>query len=218
MSNQEPSGCLFAIFKLLGISLGGQSSTQTRLPYRLRDDFLSNAERSFYHVLCQAVGDRGTIFAKVNLADLFYVVQPQENQAYRNKIDRKHVDFVLADKRTTQPLMCIELDDSSHHRNDRVERDRFVDDVFRVAGMRLIRVRAARNYDLADVRRQIDTAFTQSFPAVPQQAIEIEKPMCPKCGVPMVKRTSTKRQNKGASFWGCINYPKCREIVSGTYR
>ncbi|MBI1371535.1 MAG: hypothetical protein GC159_02055 [Phycisphaera sp.] len=29
----------------------------------------------------------------------------------------------------------------------------------------------------------------------------------------MVLRTATKGQNAGGRFWGCPNYPKCREIV-----
>ena len=42
-------------------------------PYRIRDDFLSPAELSFYHVLKSVVGTRLLICPKVSLSDLFFV-------------------------------------------------------------------------------------------------------------------------------------------------
>jgi restriction system protein len=38
-------------------------------------------------------------------------------------------------------------------------------------------------------------------------------PVCPKCRRPMVLRTAKQGSQKGRSFWGCANYPKCRELV-----
>jgi len=37
--------------------------------------------------------------------------------------------------------------------------------------------------------------------------------LCPKCGASMVLRTAAKGNNKGKQFYGCSNFPKCREIV-----
>jgi restriction system protein len=37
-------------------------------------------------------------------------------------------------------------------------------------------------------------------------------PTCPRCAVKMVARQSTEG---GRRFWGCPNYPKCKEIVFG---
>jgi len=39
---------------------------------------------------------------------------------------------------------------------------------------------------------------------------------CPKCGSEMVKRTAKQGKNKGNSFWGCKNFPKCRAVVNIT--
>jgi ssDNA-binding Zn-finger/Zn-ribbon topoisomerase 1 len=38
-------------------------------------------------------------------------------------------------------------------------------------------------------------------------------PLCPKCGIPMVVRIATQGENKGNQFYGCSNYPKCRQIM-----
>jgi restriction system protein len=36
-------------------------------------------------------------------------------------------------------------------------------------------------------------------------------PTCPSCGVKMVQRTATKGRSEGSSFWGCRNYPRCKQ-------
>ena len=47
-------------------------------------------------------------------------------------------------------------------------------------------------------------------PTVPAEPTD-QAPMCPRCGVPMVLRTARKGGHKGADFYGCPNYPRCRE-------
>ncbi len=39
-------------------------------------------------------------------------------------------------------------------------------------------------------------------------------PVCPKCDVPMVKRIAKRGTNQGKEFWGCPNYPRCKQIVN----
>ncbi|WP_459557628.1 PDDEXK family nuclease [Lacunimicrobium album] len=145
----QPAGCLGQFLRLLGIGSGTRTEV---LPYRLRDHFLTKAEFSFYSVLRSAVGDRAVVLCKINLNDLFYVAKQNENQGARNRIDRKHVDFVLCDVKTMQPVVAIELDDRSHERADRRERDGFVDRVFEVAGLALVRIRAQRGYNPGELR------------------------------------------------------------------
>ena len=38
--------------------------------------------------------------------------------------------------------------------------------------------------------------------------------LCPKCGALMIKRTASKGQYAGKSFYGCSNYPECRSIIN----
>lgn len=37
-----------------------------------------------------------------------------------------------------------------------------------------------------------------------------DAPCCPECRRPMTKRTARRGENRGAKFWGCTAYPKCR--------
>jgi restriction system protein len=40
---------------------------------------------------------------------------------------------------------------------------------------------------------------------------EYWKPTCVNCGTKMVLRTA---RNRGRQFWGCVNYPRCRSVMS----
>ncbi len=123
------------------------SSSSSDVPdYRLRDDFLSRAELAFLRVLRVAVGDRAAVLCKVNLGDLFFSPRRWRERIDRNRINRKHVDFLLCDTATMKPLCAIELDDSSHDREDRIARDAFVDGVFASAGLALLHVRVRAVY------------------------------------------------------------------------
>ena len=55
-----------------------------------------------------------------------------------NKIRSKHIDFALADE-DTNIIALIELDDKSHERPDRIERDEFVNAVLKNTGYVLLR-------------------------------------------------------------------------------
>lgn len=89
-------------------------------PYYVRDNFLSPAELNFFHVLRMVVGNRAVLLTKVGLGDVFWVKKndPSRYRIYTNKIDRKHVDFLICHSVTMQPIIGIELDDKSHQRAD----------------------------------------------------------------------------------------------------
>lgn len=93
----EPAGCIGFLFQLLGIGNLGDNTSSEPLPYRKRDVFLSAAELKFFHALTQTVGQHFHVCAKVRIGDLLYVVNRYQNLAHANKIERKHVDFVLCD-------------------------------------------------------------------------------------------------------------------------
>jgi predicted RNA-binding Zn-ribbon protein involved in translation (DUF1610 family) len=214
MTPTEKPGCLPTILQRLG--LGQKQEPEQSLPYRLRDDFLSPAEASFYQVLHSIVTDRLLICPKVGLGDIFFVARPNENAAYRNKIDRKHVDFLLCDPKTLKPLMGIELDDSSHQRARRVTRDEFVDEVFAIAHLPLLRIPASHSYDTRAVAAQLKAALQSRPQPAAAPPTETTVPLCPKCGVPMVLRTAQRGSRQGEQFYGCPNYPQCRELIPVT--
>ena len=54
----------------------------------------------------------------------------------------------------------------------------------------------------------------QEKPFVPSAKYQFTVPLCPKCHVPMVRRTAKKGANQGNAFFGCPNFPKCRQIIN----
>src|SRR5688572_14560184 len=100
MPRNGPPGCLAALFPWL---FGSSDASAPTFPYKLSDSFLTPAEASFYRVLRPAVGEAYVICPKVNLGDLFFVPRPHENRAALNRIDRRHVDFVLCDPENLRP-------------------------------------------------------------------------------------------------------------------
>jgi hypothetical protein len=207
-------------------------------PYALRDDFLSPAEQSFYQVLRTVVSNRLVICPKVALGDLFFAKtgDARQNRIFLNRIDRKHVDFLLCGPKTMRPMVGIELDDKSHDRPERQERDLFVNGVFAAAKLPLVRVPARRGYAAAELHSTLAHYFGQQEPAPeaasvaaanervavkpsppnptePIRADAAAGPRCSKCGGEMVLRTAKTGANQGGKFWGCSNFPRCRGVV-----
>lgn len=165
MATKKKFSLLEFILRLLGLWRGdsksddevsvqqSQDAAAEAFPYHLRDDFLSAAEFSFYSVLRETAGNQAVICAKVSLSDLFWVKRTDaaKHRTYTNKIDRKHIDFLLCDPLTMKPLLGIELDDKSHQREDRKQRDQFVDGVFAAAGLPLLHVPVKRAYVISEI-------------------------------------------------------------------
>lgn len=148
------SGCLSLIATLIFGPLKSKEIQDEVLPYKLRSNLLSAAEFSFYKVLETAIQGKLEIQCKVRLADIFYTPYGT-NVMHFNRITGKHVDFLLCDTQTMKPVLAIELDDSSHDRPDRKQRDNFVDEVFKVAELPLLHVQAKRAYQPEELFAQI---------------------------------------------------------------
>lgn len=127
-------------------------------PMRLvqrRDHLMTPAEQAFFAVLDPIVRPTCMISSKVRLADLFDVRQGKGQQTAFNKICSKHVDFVLTDPETSRILCAIELDDSSHQRSDRIERDNFLNQLCATNRLPLLRIPFAWSYSAQELRAKL---------------------------------------------------------------
>ena len=159
------------IFLLLGFALVlGLLAVLLRLfvprreaAYRQRE-FLSPAERSFLGVLSQAAGDDWRVFAKVRIADVLTPAKGMSRSRWQsafNAISAKHFDFLLCDPADCVPKLAVELDDQSHEKPSRRRRDRLVEAACGSAGLPLLRVKAARAYQIFEIRERIRDAMAQ---------------------------------------------------------
>lgn len=198
----------------------------SRTPYERQDYFLSAAEKCFYDVLMELVGEDITICPKPAVREVLRVRADvkKDRQKYFNWISQKHVDFVLCDRDSMEILCAVELDDSTHNRRDRHQRDAFMDKAFQKAGLPLFHVPCRKVYGARELRELCEFLYgkdkrpVKDFLYEQQDTDEAEEeweempPLCPKCGVPMVLRTAARGEYRGQQFYGCPNFPRCREI------
>lgn len=130
--------------------------------YQKKDSLLTEAEKQFFTVLQQVVGECYLIFSQVSLLEILSpIAGPSSRLRYsaHNRIQAKHIDFLLCEKETTRPLVAIELDDSSHSRADRTARDDFLNDAFKSANLPLLRIRVASHYDSVTLQASINSVL-----------------------------------------------------------
>lgn len=222
------------------------TSKDDSLSFVSRQTLFSPAERSFLGVIEKALDNKYRVFGKVRLGDLVMPAKGLSNSKRftgLNKVNQKHIDFVICSVTDLAVLGVVELDDQSHKREDREVRDVFVDRALNSAGIPIARFSAKKGYQIQEVRVKLAEAFKLDLsmaPAprlaaqdsVPLQPISVEEPeqttaaptpviqdtmpICGKCGAPMIKRQAKTGVHAGKFFWACTTYPKCREVAAIT--
>ena len=86
----------------------------------------------FYNVLLEIAKELDYIlFSQVSLYNIISMQDSLDystHTKYFNKIASKSIDFVLVDKKCRIKL-CIELDDNTHKKKNRIERDNFINEL-----------------------------------------------------------------------------------------
>lgn len=152
---------VFAVLAILKAKLTGSGPKAG--VYYLKKSLFTPAERSFLGVLEPVLPPGVRVFGKVRLEDIFGVVKGLnacERQSARNRINRKHVDFLLVRATDLAPLAGIELDDSSHEEDDRQQRDAFVDSVFASASLPLLHVAVQKTYNPSEVKAKVASVLS----------------------------------------------------------
>ena len=134
-----------------------------KYPFRKNRYFLNDSEKKLFYALKDiATAHRLHVFAKVRMEDLFWLPDIYERYRYRAMVRSRHIDFVLCDYANINPVLGIELDGPSHNLPERQERDRFVDDVFKDAGLPILHIPVADFYDPKAIATQISAALSPS--------------------------------------------------------
>lgn len=151
-------GLIVVVAVAVAISRGGFADVEEKAKYRYnrKNFFLTRAEHECYDALVEAVGTEYRIFAQVHLPTLVdHTVRGQDWRAALAHINRKSVDFVLCDKAYLSPKLATELDDKSHERPDRQERDREVERILHEAGVPLLRIENRGNLNPSELSQRI---------------------------------------------------------------
>ena len=115
--------------------------------YKMKEEFITENELKLYKVLKKVAYElKLDIFTQVALNRILEINNRRKQQQLRNRIDRKSIDFVLYDEKIKKIVCCIELDDPTHEREDRIERDLFLDKIFKDT-IKLVRIKVQNYYD-----------------------------------------------------------------------
>lgn len=126
-----------------------------KIPY-IRKNLMTKNEWSFYKQLKPVADElKLSILCKTRVADLVDIekgLNKSEWQTAFNRINKKHIDFILCKPENLYPVLLIELDDSTHDTEKGQKRDEFVEKVLDKAGYKLFRTRGTAN-----LKEQIET-------------------------------------------------------------
>lgn len=166
-----------AVLQMQGVGKGsaGKGSTargsagELSLPFRKVNSLLTPAEMDFYQVLLRTIGGKYVVTMKTRMADLLVIAaKGSERQSALGRVSQKHADFVLLKPNTLEPVLVIELDDASHQRERRQERDALVDQIYARAGLSILHIPVAGSYDASALAAQINAQFAQMQAAATQ--------------------------------------------------
>lgn len=124
--------------------------------YRKNKSVLTKPEHILYRALLQANDNKYVIFAKVRMGDFVFLAnEPQDRKFHVNQVLCKHVDFLFCDNQSLEPLLVVELDDSSHKQYEHSERDEFKNNTFYSIDLPYMRIKIQQEYSSDTLRTQI---------------------------------------------------------------
>jgi very-short-patch-repair endonuclease len=142
---------LEAIFKK-----GTSQKDKSLYNYKRKDFLMSKAEHELFDILVEILGNEFYVFPQIHLSTILdeNIVGQNWNVARRH-IDEKSVDYVICDKVYIKPLLAIELDDKTHDRKDRIERDSEVERMLDGASFPLLRLRDYKNLSKDEIKKSV---------------------------------------------------------------
>lgn len=119
--------------------------------YNKKEYLLTQPELKFFKLIKNITEKNNlNIFSQVAL----YEIVTSKNIKDFNKIKSKTIDFVITDVNSKIKL-CIELDDTTHIRENRQQRDKFLEELFEQLNIKLIRIPVQSYYNLKDIEEKI---------------------------------------------------------------
>lgn len=112
---------------------------------------LTKTELKFYRILKQITNKLGySLFCQVSLYQIV------KNKSFKdfNKIKSKSIDFVITQE-NCKILLCIELDDKTHQKQERIKRDNFLNELFKELKIKFLRIQVQNYYNIEELENKI---------------------------------------------------------------
>ena len=118
--------------------------------YTAKEALLTETEIRYYDEISEIVGEKYFLFPQINLAS---IVDKKSDTNSRTDLFR-NIDFGVFDY-NFKPILLIEINDNSHIRKDRKERDEKVADILKKAKLPLVTFWVKDGIDPEGMRREI---------------------------------------------------------------
>ena len=155
---------IIAILGMIGTKTSKQNtfskSKTGEYTYAKKERIITQHELAFYQALHEAVS--GCIIIPQAHLSMFlnHKIQGQNWSRAFSRINGKSVDFLICTN-DMRPLLAIELDDTTHNRPDRQQRDAFVNTIITTAHIPLLRF-AASGWNIGTIKQQVTQALHAS--------------------------------------------------------
>ena len=133
----------------------GKAKAESERRYKKKQAYITPAEQEMLRKLRIAAGPKYEVCPQ---APLVSVVDKINGGAFRSELFRV-IDYVIIDINTAEPKLLVELNDISHNRADRAERDRKVAEICEEAGIPLISFTTEQAADEGYVKKIITKAL-----------------------------------------------------------
>ena len=132
--------------------------------YYAKPYVMTSRENDCFKILNEIFSSKWFVVPQVHLsAFLDYRVKGQNwNAAFRH-INGKSVDFVLIGKESYKVICAIELDDSTHIKPDRIERDVEIERMFKESRIPLARIGRFESMTKSEIAKVVTDAINGKF-------------------------------------------------------
>lgn len=108
--------------------------------YSLKTSIVTPVEKWMYNVIQSELPENFLITPKIGMKDFIDIKKGKDFMRHFTHIAQKHIDFLICEKDTLSPVLGIEIDDSSHQKESRRDRDQSVDEIYNAIGLKVLHI------------------------------------------------------------------------------
>lgn len=108
--------------------------------YYLKNSIVTPVERWMYNVIEKELPNEYIITPKVGIKDFIGVKKGNNYMKCFGHIAQKHIDFLVCKKEDLSPVLGIEIDDTSHEKQNRKNRDQENDEIYKTIGLKIVHI------------------------------------------------------------------------------
>lgn len=130
------------------------NNNDNNIKYLIKQNPMTDTEIKFIRELKKITDINNLIILpQVQLQSIFHTINNKDITSF-NKIKSKSIDFAIVDNNYNYKLF-IELDDYTHNRKNRMQRDQFINELFKTYNLKLKRIKVQNNYNIEDLKNII---------------------------------------------------------------